>query len=86
MKVSKDLYVSQNEEVSGLVIFSNSLGKGITVNPEEILPLINALQAEYASKQICTADALPCGHTQDHESMLLETGEFVCDQCGAIHR
>ena len=39
-----------------------------------------------AAQQMRAADVLPCGHTQDHESMLLETGEFVCDQCGAIHR
>ena len=39
-----------------------------------------------AVEQMRAADVLPCGHTKDHESMLLETGEFVCDQCGAIHR
>ena len=31
-------------------------------------------------------DVLPCGHTLEHEHMLIETGEFVCDQCGAIHQ
>lgn len=75
MKISKDLSISKNE-YGMIAIFSYSLGKSILVNSDEILPLINALQAEL----------LPCGHSLDHESMLLETGEFVCEVCGAVHK
>ena len=43
------------------------------------------LQNIRAAQQLRAADVLPCGHTLEHEHMLVETGEFVCDQCGAIH-
>lgn len=39
-----------------------------------------------AAQPLRALDVLPCGHTLEHEHMLIETGEFVCDQCGAIHQ
>ena len=36
------------------------------------------------SRPTSVTDVLSCGHTLEHEHMLIETGEFVCDECGAI--